>query len=113
MRPGEGEELMCVAKPPEHGRVPLHHPAQHRDADLPRVRDPRRGEAGREGRGLWEAARREAESCAHREAVRLIAAHIACNQSLESTGWVACDPTESAFFRLTRPAEGRPPRPTW
>ena len=63
---------------------------------------------------LWEAARREAEACAHREAVRLIAAHIACNQSLEfdrlgrvrpdRVGVLPADPARAA---------GRPPRPTW
>jgi hypothetical protein len=55
---------------------------------------------------LWEAATREAAACAQRETVRLITDHIACNPSLESTGWVACDPTEAAFFRLTRPDKG-------
>lgn len=72
-----------------------------------RIPDPNK--LGVDAEELWEAACREARACARIEAVRLIADHIACNPTLESSGWIACDPTERAFFRLTRPEKGRPP----
>ena len=57
---------------------------------------------------LWEAARREAKLCEHWKTVALIGDHIACNRKTpeESSGWIACDPTELVFFRLTRPGKG-------
>ena len=106
---GEGEELMAPRNPQNN--------AVYHFVILPNtgmqicrgfaIPDPEK--LGLDAEELWEAARREAEQCANREAVRLISAHIACNQSLESTGWVACDPTESAFFRLTRTGSGTIP----
>ncbi len=46
-----------------------------------RIPDPEK--LGVEAEELWEAACREAKASAQRETVRLIADHIACNQSLE------------------------------
>src|SRR5512135_2773085 len=57
---------------------------------------------------LWQLAARRAEEWGRREIVRLVAAHIACNPKLESPGWIACDPNEMAFFRLTRTRSGMP-----
>jgi hypothetical protein len=107
--PGEGEELMA-SRSPQNKAVYHFVILPNTGMQICRgfaIPDPEKLGVGAEE--LWEAARREAEACALRESVHLIAAHIACNQSLESTGWVACDPTESAFFRLTRPGSGTTP----
>jgi len=45
---------------------------------------------------------------AKNEIIQLIEAHIACNQEIadeDKTHWIACDPNEFVFFRLTRAGE--------
>lgn len=39
------------------------------------------------------------------EVIRLVRQHLACNQSLQATPWVACSPNESIYYRLTRTGE--------
>ena len=104
--PGGGEELISLRSPQRntvfHFNILPNTGIQIRRGF--RIPDP--DKLGVKAEELWEAASREAKACEERETVRLIRDHIACNPSLKSTGWVACDPTETAFFRLTRPDEG-------
>ncbi|MFO0980845.1 MAG: hypothetical protein U1E76_03685 [Planctomycetota bacterium] len=51
---------------------------------------------------LWQLAQRRAQAFAREEVIRIVSAHIACNQELEATGWIKCDLNEFVFFRLTR-----------
>lgn len=51
---------------------------------------------------VWKAAERMAEAQGDDEVIRLVREHVACNQSLEATGWTACNMNEFVFFRLTR-----------
>jgi hypothetical protein len=51
----------------------------------------------------WDAARAEAARWENRDPLTgLVRDHIACDQQVESSGWVPCAPGEAAFFRLIR-----------
>ncbi len=51
---------------------------------------------------VWRAAERTAADQANHEVVRLVREHVACNQALEATPWIAIHQNEFVYFRLTR-----------
>ena len=51
---------------------------------------------------VFEAAAKLAAKQTDSEALDLIQEHIACNQELDATPWIQCDPNEFVFYRLRR-----------
>ncbi len=60
------------------------------------------GSLEQEAERLFESATKLANKQTESEALRLIEEHIACNQDLDATPWVQCDPNEFVFYRLRR-----------
>jgi hypothetical protein len=52
---------------------------------------------------LWKTAKALGDKAVMKNAMLpIIARHIACDQNLDATGWIACSASEAVFFRLVR-----------